>query len=243
MSRRLGLAAALLGLGLSSLVEVARAADGVAVRLQALLNAGDLAGVAALMPEAEADPWQLRARRFQEEFPEARWTVRLEQPGADGRRLMRVDVRGVAAMQGLRYRLEASQSLQVRLQDGRLTEQRLLNEQSLLRSGERALPVTLVIPDQVLTGSRYDVELIVNRPLGDAVVAGGLLPLTPDQVRDQVRPNLPLAPLGGGGLFKSVQAPLRPGAQTWALMLVHPEGVVTATKRVRVVNALPAGTI
>ncbi|MGB1776736.1 MAG: hypothetical protein ACPHGV_10410, partial [Synechococcus sp.] len=111
------------------------------------------------------------------------------------------------------------------------------------RSGERALPVTLVIPDQVLTGSRYDVELIVNRPLGDAVLAGGLLPLTSDQVRDQVRPNLPLAPLAGGGLFKSVQAPLRPGAQTWAVMLVHPEGVVTATKRVRVVNAVPAGTI
>ena len=155
----------------------------------------------------------------------------------------RVDVRGVAAMEGLRYRLEASQSLQVRLQDGRLTEQRLLNEQSLLRSGERALPVTLVIPDQVLTGSRYDVDVIVDEPLGHAVVAGGLLPLTPEQVRDQLRPNLPMAPLGGGGLFKSVQAPQRPGAQTWAVMLVHPDGLVTATKRVRVVSVIPRGTI
>jgi hypothetical protein len=45
-----------------------------------------------------------------------------------------------------------------------------------------------------------------------------------------------LAPLGGGGLFKSVQAPQRPGSQTWALMLVHPDGVVTATKRVQIVS-------
>jgi hypothetical protein len=42
--------------------------------------------------------------------------------------------------------------------------------------------------------------------------------------------------MGGGGLFKSVQAPFQPGVQTWAAMLVHPDGVVTVTKRVRVVS-------
>ena len=51
------------------------------------------------------------------------------------------------------------------------------------------------------------------------------------------RPNLPLAPQAGGGLFKSVRAPQQPGSQTWAMMLVHPDGVVTATKRVRVVSS------
>ena len=79
--------------------------------------------------------------------------------------------------------------------------------------------------------------------LGGINTLSTVLPLTPEQVRDQVRPSLPLAPLGGGGLFKSVQAPQRPGVQTWAVMLVHPDGLVTATKRVRIVNAMPAGTI
>jgi hypothetical protein len=32
-----------------------------------------------------------------------------------------------------------------------------------------------------------------------------------------------------------VQAPSDPGSQTWAVLLVHPDGIVTATKRVRVV--------
>jgi hypothetical protein len=36
-------------------------------------------------------------------------------------------------------------------------------------------------------------------------------------------------------LFKTVRAPLTPGNQTWAVLLVHPKGIVTATKRVRVV--------
>ena len=45
-----------------------------------------------------------------------------------------------------------------------------------------------------------------------------------------------LEPLGGGGLFKSVQAPFQPGVQTWAALLVHPEGVITVSKRVQVVD-------
>ena len=116
-------------------------------------------------------------------------------------------------------------------------EQELLAQQSLLRSGERPLAVNVAIPDVVLTGSRYDVDLIVQEPLGQALVAGGLIDLTDEQLSAQMRPDLPLAPQAGGGLFKSVQAPQQPGSQTWAVMLVHPDGVVTATKRVRVVSS------
>jgi hypothetical protein len=32
-----------------------------------------------------------------------------------------------------------------------------------------------------------------------------------------------------------VRAPLNPGTQTWAVLLVHPQGLVGASKRVRVV--------
>ena len=95
----------------------------------------------------------------------------------------------------------------------------------------------LEIPDAVLTGSRYDVDVIFDQPLGPAIVAGGLIPLTPQEVENQTRPNLRLEPMGGGGLFKTVQAPQTPGSQFWAAMLVHPDGVVTVTKRVRVVGS------
>ena len=146
-------------------------------------------------------------------------------------------MRGVAESEGLTYALEASEEIAIRLDNGQLVEQELLAQESLLRSGERPLAVKVAIPDVVLTGSRYDVDLIVEEPLGQALVAGGLINLTDEQLLAQMRPNLPLAPQGGGGLFKSVQAPQQPGSQSWALMLVHPDGVVTATKRVRVVSS------
>ena len=52
------------------------------------------------------------------------------------------------------------------LQDGRLVEQELLAQQSLLRSSEPPLAVSVAIPDVVLTGSRYDIDLIVEEAPG-----------------------------------------------------------------------------
>jgi hypothetical protein len=111
----------------------------------------------------------------------------------------------------------------------------VIREQTLLRSGEVDLPVSLLIPDAVLTGQRYDVDALLDEPLDGAIAAGGLVALTGQQVNALESPELQLGALGGGGLFKSVQAPYTPGSQTWAILLVHPKGIVSATKRVLVV--------
>ena len=218
-------------------VESARAADGFAHRLEQVLNGGDSAELAALIDGDQSTVLERRYTRFTEEFPEARWSVRPADSLQDGRPTFEVTVTGVGEADGLRYRLEASQRLALSIQGGRILEQQLMEEQSLLRSGDQPLPVSLEIPDAVLPGSRYDVDVIFDQPLGPAIVAGGLIPLTPQEVENQTRPNLRLEPMGGGGLFKTVQAPQTPGSQFWAAMLVHPDGVVTVTKRVRVVGS------
>ena len=110
----------------------------------------------------------------------------------------------------------------------------MLEEHSLLRSGTADLPICVYRTGHA--GSRYDIDVIFDEPLGQAVAAGGLIQLTPEQRLEQRRPTIQLAPLGGGGLFKQVQAPQRSGIQSWAVMLVHPDGVITATQQVRVVD-------
>jgi hypothetical protein len=95
--------------------------------------------------------------------------------------------------------------------------------------------VTLQIPDAVLTGQRYDVDVLLDEPLDGAIAAGGIVELTPEQARSLESPELQLGALGGGGLFRTVQAPLTPGSQTWGVLLVHPQGLVSVSKRVRVV--------
>ena len=212
---------------------VARFSD----RLQTALNNGSSEAF-DMLASVELQPvLAQRLERFRQDFPEVTWHVEPAAPTSDGRPTLSLRVRGTAESEGLTYALEASEQIAIRLEGGELVDQELLAQQSLLRSGERPLAVDVAIPDVVLTGSRYDVDLIVEEPLGQALVAGGLIDLSDAQLSAQIRPNLPLAPQGGGGLFKSVQAPQQPGSQTWAVMLVHPDGVVTATKRVRVVSS------
>ena len=207
-------------------------------RLETVLNA-DAASAFDAVAISELQPALVqRYQRFRKDFPGVTWRVEPAAPLEDGRQTLLLRVNGDAESEGLRYLLEATEQIAIRLNDGRIVDQELVAHESLLRSGERPLAVTLAIPDTVLTGSRYDIDLIVDEPLDQALVAAGLIDLTQQQVEDQLRPNLPLAPMGGGGLFKSVQAPQASGSQTWALMLVHPDGVVTATKRVRVVSSL-----
>ena len=213
-----------------------RAADAFTARLETALNGVDAGAIDALVDLTTLPDLAARLARFKQEFPDARWTVRRIDSDGPGRQILEVTVRGERRSDGLIYRLEGSQRLAVRLEADRLLAEELLAEQTLLHSGETSLPISLAIPDAVLTGSRYDVDVIVEEPLGQAVVAGGLLSLTPAQVQQQISPNLALEPLGGGGLFKMVQAPQRPGVQNWAAMLVHPDGLVTITKRVRVVS-------
>lgn len=205
-------------------------------RLEQALNASDPAGLEALVAPGQLPQWVPRLQRFTERFSKARWQLKAGAPLSDGRLPVAVSVEGSTEKDGLMFSLQASQSLALSTEAGLITDQEVLNEQSLLVNARGDLPVTLLIPDTVLTGSRYDVDVILDEPLGQAMVAGGLIALTPAQVRAQTSPDIQLEPLGSGGLFKSVKAPFQPGVQTWAAMLVHPDGVITVTKQVRVVS-------
>jgi hypothetical protein len=205
-------------------------------RLERALNAPNQEGLDALLAPEQRQQLGPRLRRFAQRFANARWRLRSGAPLADGTVPVAVAVNGSALNNGLQYSLQASQQLRLRLDGGLISGQELVQDQSVLTSAREPMPITLVIPDAVLTGSRYDVDVVLDEPLGQAMVAGGLVSLTQRQVREQQSPTIQLEPMGGGGLFKSVQAPFQPGVQTWAAMLVHPDGVVTVTKRVRVVS-------
>jgi hypothetical protein len=173
---------------------------------------------------------------LRQQFPDVRWQVLPATPLRDGQPTVTLSVSGTRTAGATTYRLQSEQQLALTSDGQHINGQTVLREQSLLRSGEQSPSVTVQIPDVVLTGQRYDVDVIFDDPLDGALLAGGLAPVSPEQVATQASPNLELTTLWGGGLFKSVQAPLSPGSQTWAVLLVHPKGVISASKLVRVVS-------
>jgi hypothetical protein len=206
--------------------------------LEGALNSGNSSNLTAMVEAGPGlDPARLEARYklLRERFPDARWTVSSGAPLRDGRPTVAIAVTGSRSEGPFRYSLQAEQVLALSASGTRLNGQELIRETTTLRSGEASLPVSVLIPDAVLTGQRYDVDVVFDEPLDGAVAAGGIAAITPEQISALETPDLELAALGGGGLFKSVQAPLKPGSQTWAVLLVHPKGIISTTKRVRVV--------
>jgi hypothetical protein len=209
--------------------------------LEALQGALNTPGPGALAALVEAgpglDPAQLEQRRsaLRERFPDARWSVSAGTPLRDGRPTAEVLVTGTRQDGPHSFRFEARQLLVLGASGNRFNRQEVIRESSLLRSGATDLAVSLQIPDAVLTGQRYDLDVVFDDPLDGDLAAGAIKPVSPlEQLRFQ-SPDLSLEALGGGGLFKSVQAPYQPGIQTWGVLLVHPKGIVSATKQVRVV--------
>lgn len=206
--------------------------------LQDALNDPSPTPLAALLePGAGLDPERIEQRRaaLRQRFADVRWTVQPGAPLRDGRATTEVLVTGSRQDGPSRFRFEARQQLVLGASGPRFNRQEVIRESSMLRSGDNDLGVSLQIPDAVLTGQRYDLDVVVEEPLNGAVVAGAIGAVSEADQLSLQSPDLALEALGGGGLFKSVQAPYQPGHQTWALLLVHPRGLVAATKQVRVV--------
>jgi len=209
--------------------------------LQALQDALNSSSADALQAVLEAgpglDPAQVASRQslLRHQFPNASWSVQPGAPLKDGRSTTQITVTGSRSEGPYRFRFEAQQQLVLGSSGNRFNSQEVIRESSLLRSGESDLKLSLLIPDAVLTGQRYDLDVVFDEPLEGAVVAGTIKPVTPGELLRLQSPDLQLEALGGGGIFKTAQAPYQPGAQTWAVLLVHPKGIVAASKQVRVV--------
>ena len=235
LPRSLAGLAVLLGSTLPALAAAGPNAAQLKALETALNGTGELRGVMEDGPGLDVTLVELRRRSLLRQFPDARWQLSPGKPLRDGRSTVQIQVTGSRQDGQTRYRLDAQQQLVLGSSGGRINGQTVILEQTLLRSGEADLPVSLLIPDAVLTGQRYDVDVLFDEPLEGAIAAGGLVALTGQQVNALESPELQLGALGGGGLFKSVQAPFTPGSQTWAILLVHPKGIFSATKRVLVV--------
>ena len=214
-----------------------RAAPSLQALQDALNSSAPDALNAVLEPGEGLDPQQVERQRqlLRQQFPDASWSVKAGAPLRDGRATTELTVTGSRQQGPFAFRFVAYQQLVLGAKGDRFNRQEVIREHSLLRTGDADLKVTLQIPDAVLTGQRFDLDVVFDDPLEGAVVAGSIRPVTAGELLRLQTPDLPLEALGGGGLFKTVQAPYQPGTQTWAVLLVHPKGIVAGSKQVRVV--------
>ena len=67
------------------------------------------------------------------------------------------------------------------------------------------------------------------------IIAGAI---KPHQVNSFFEQEILMEPLASGGIFKMTRAPSKPGIQIWSGIVAHPEGIITFTKSIDIVEKI-----
>jgi len=119
--------------------------------------------------------------------------------------------------------------------NGKIDEGIIKNLFTTIRNDDKKIDISFKIPDRVLTGSKYDIDIILNKPLEEVIIAGAI---KPHQVNSFFEQEILLEPLASGGIFKITRAPSKPGIQIWSGIIAHPQGMITFTKSIDIVNEI-----
>ena len=167
------------------------------------------------------------------EFPNAKWEVIQSKSINTNQHKLNMKLYGSKNLNGKQFNLNSIFDLTLSLNNGLIKASNIDNNLTTIRSDDNQLDIKISIPDKVLTGSKYDIDVILNQPLEETIIAGGIKEYQEGKLLNQ---SIPLEPLATGGIFKVFRAPLTPGIQTWTGIIAHPSGLVSFTKTVNIVD-------
>ena len=167
------------------------------------------------------------------EFPDAKWEIIKSKSINANKHQLDMKLFGSRNLNGKRFKLESNYNFIFNLENGLIKQSNIKNNLTTIRSDNNQIDINISIPDKVLTGSNYDIDIIVNKPLEETIIAGGIKEYEEGKLLNQ---SIPLEPLVTGGIFKVSRAPLIPGIQIWTGIIAHPSGLVSFTKTVNIVE-------
>ena len=170
-----------------------------------------------------------------DEFPDSKWKIKRVKSEILNKDILRIKVLGKKIVKGEIYILESNFDYLFSVIDGKIDEGDIRNLFTTIRNDDNKINISFKIPDKVLTGSKYDIDIILNKPLEEVIIAGGI---KPHQLNSFFEQEILLEPLVSGGIFKMTRAPSKPGLQIWSGVIAHPEGMITFTKSIDIVDKL-----
>ena len=167
------------------------------------------------------------------EFPDAKWEVIKSKSINPNKHKLDMKLYGSKNLNGKKFKLESIFNITLSLDNGLIKQSNIENNLTTIRNDDNQIDIKISIPDKVLTGSKYDIDVVLNQPLEETIIAGVIKEYQDEKLLNQ---SIPLEPLATGGIFKVSRAPLAPGIQTWTGIIAHPSGLISFTKTVNVVE-------
>ena len=169
------------------------------------------------------------------DFPDSRWKIKKLKSNVQNKDILRIYVSGKKIVNGKIHILESNFDYLFSIVNGKIDEGIITNLFTTIRNDDNKIDISFKIPDKVLTGSKYDIDIILNKPLEEVIIAGAI---KPHQVNSFFEQEILLEPLASGGIFKITRAPSKPGIQIWSGIIAHPEGMITFTKSIDIVDKI-----
>ena len=169
------------------------------------------------------------------DFPDSKWKIKRLESNIPNKEILRIKVSGRKIVNGEMHILESDFDYVFSVLNGKIDEGTIKNLFTTIRNDDKKIDISFKIPEKVLTGSKYDIDIILNKPLEEVIIAGAI---KAHQVNSLFEQEILLEPLASGGIFKMTRAPSKPGIQIWSGIIAHPEGMITFTKSIDIVDEI-----
>ena len=197
------------------------------------LNRRDLAVIKKYFGEKESIKMKKRFVKIISDFPNSEWQIINKKSNKLNKDYADVKILGSKIINGKEFIFESTFNYYYSLNDGKIDSGLIKNHLTTIRNDKSLVDITFSIPNNVLTGSKYEINIILNKPLEDSLIAGGI---KSNQIDSIIENTIKLEPLVSGGIFKSTRAPAKPGIQIWSGIIAHPEGLISFTKTVNIIE-------
>ena len=170
---------------------------------------------------------------FKKKYQDSKWSIKTISNYPDKAFL---DVRIISTREigDQIYDLNSKQTVKIEKFNNKIKSYEVIKEESILNSKNSPLVIKIISPDKVLTGERYEMNLIIEKPLDNSLIATGMIVLENNKNINISNNQFGIIPNQSGGLYKYIQAPLEPGFQTISAIITHPEGIYSITKKIKV---------
>tara|TARA_B100000945_G_C20402299_1_gene608027 strand:- start:258 stop:983 length:726 start_codon:yes stop_codon:yes gene_type:complete len=203
-----------------------------------LENAFNSRNLEYIMDSFKDDESLIISKKFSKiinEFPDIKWNIKRLKSKNLNEDIFQIKVIGKRIIDGEIYILESNFKYLFSMVNGKIKEGTIKELFTTVRNDDKKIDINFRIPNIVLTGAKYDIDIILNKPLGEEFIAGGI---KPHQVESFLEQEIEIEPLVSGGIFKITRAPSKPGIQIWSGIIVHPEGIITFTKSIDIVEKI-----
>ena len=201
--------------------------------LENALNLRDTSLINNYFEENESKKIRMKLSQIVKEFPDSKWTIKKGNNKNPDNNVFEVNVLGSKNIEGSEFVINSDFDYLYSLKNGKIKNGIIKNHLTTIRNDKNLINLEIAIPDEVLTGSNYSLDIILNDPLEEEIIAGGIKAHQEESIINQ---SITLEPLVSGGIFKVTRAPTKIGTQIWSGIIVHPKGLVSFTKTVDIIE-------